>query len=95
LQWLEDSSQSSGDNFNTVRRETSRHYRNKIKEYLKGKINQSGTHGKNMNIRDLCRGINEFKKGYEPRASLVKDEKGDLFVDSHSIVNSGSIFCQF
>jgi len=31
-------------------------------------------------------GINDFKKGYQPRYNIVKDEKGDLVEDSHSIV---------
>ena len=38
------------------------------------------------NIRDLYRGINDFKKGYQPRTCVVKDEKGDLVADSHSIM---------
>jgi hypothetical protein len=61
-----------------VRREASRYFRNKHKEYLKDKIN----------FRDLYRGLNEFKKGYQPRSNLVKDENGDLLVDSHSILNT-------
>ena len=39
-----------------------------------------------QNIRDLYRVINDFKKGYQPRCNIVKDEKGDLVADSHSIV---------
>jgi hypothetical protein len=42
---------------------------------------------KNKHIRDLYRGINEFKRGYQPRNNFVKDENGDLLVDSHSILN--------
>ena len=38
------------------------------------------------NIRDLYRGINDFKKGYQPRTCIVKDEKEDLVADSHSIM---------
>jgi len=34
----------------------------------------------------LYRGINDFKKGYQTRCDIVKDEKGDLVTDSHSIV---------
>jgi hypothetical protein len=34
----------------------------------------------------LYRGINDFKKGYQPRTIIVKDEKGDLIADSHSIM---------
>jgi hypothetical protein len=35
LQWLQDPSEINGDNLNNVRREASRHFRNKKKEYLK------------------------------------------------------------
>jgi hypothetical protein len=38
-------------------------------------------------MRDLYRGINEFKRGYQPRSNLVKDENGDLITDSHNILN--------
>ena len=38
------------------------------------------------NIRDLYRGISDFKNGYQPRTNIVKDEKGDLVTDSHSIL---------
>jgi hypothetical protein len=34
----------------------------------------------------LHRGINNVKKGYEPRTRIVKDEKGGLVADSHSIM---------
>jgi hypothetical protein len=34
----------------------------------------------------LYRGISEFKRGYHPRTNVVKDEKGDLVADSHSIL---------
>jgi hypothetical protein len=42
---------------------------------------------KNKNIRDPYRGINKFKKAYQPRNNLVKDENGDLLVSSHNILN--------
>ena len=44
------------------------------------------TNSKIQNIRDLYRVINYFKKGYQPRCNIVKDGKGDLVADSHSIV---------
>jgi hypothetical protein len=61
-----------------VRHEASRHFKNRRREYLKDKINEFATNGKNRNIRDLYRGMNEFKKGYQNRKNLVKDENGDL-----------------
>jgi len=33
----------------------------------------------------LCRGINDFKKGYQTRTNIVKDDKSDFVADSHSI----------
>jgi DNA anti-recombination protein RmuC len=63
IQWLQNPNQNNRDNLHNVRREASRHFRNKTKEYLKAKINELGTNSKNKNIRHLCRGINEFKRG--------------------------------
>jgi hypothetical protein len=42
---------------------------------------------KNKNIRDLYRGINEFKRGYQPRSNFVRDENGDLLADFNNTVN--------
>jgi hypothetical protein len=63
FQWLQNSSEMNGDNLNNVRPEASRHFRNKKGEYLKDKINELATNSKNKKIRDLYRGINEFKRG--------------------------------
>jgi hypothetical protein len=38
---------------------------------------------KNNNIRDLYRGINAFKRGYQPRSNLVKDKNGDVLANYH------------
>jgi hypothetical protein len=51
------------DNLGNVRREASRHFRNKKREYLKDKINEVSD-SKNKNVGDLYRDITEFKKGY-------------------------------
>jgi hypothetical protein len=54
---------------------------------LKHKINDFESDSNNENIRNLYRGINKFKKGYQPRTNLVKDERGDLLADPHKILN--------
>jgi hypothetical protein len=87
LQWLQDPSEINGDNLNTVRLEASRHFRNKKREYLKDKIKELATNSKNKKIRDLYRGIYEFKRGYQQRNNLVKDVNGNLLVDSYNILN--------
>jgi hypothetical protein len=46
-------------------------------------------------MRDLYTGINEFKKGYQPRINLPEDENGDLLTDSYNILNrQKNYFCQ-
>jgi hypothetical protein len=54
---------------------------------LEDKIDELATNSKNKNIRDLYRGINDFKRGYQPRNNLVKDKNGDLLADSHNVLN--------
>ncbi|PNF37844.1 hypothetical protein B7P43_G08371, partial [Cryptotermes secundus] len=58
LQWLQDPSELNGNNLNNIRRETSRHFRNKKRDYLKDKIDELAMNSKNKNIRELYRGIN-------------------------------------
>ena len=86
MQRIHDPSQSIVDNLNNVRRDDSRHFRNKKKEYLSARIEELETNSKIKNIRDLYRAINGCKKGYQPITNIVKDDKGDLFADSHSIL---------
>jgi hypothetical protein len=86
MQWIQDPSQRNADSLNNVRRDASRHFRNKKKAYFKPKIEEMETNSKIDNIRDLYRVINDVKKGYQPRTRVVKDEKGDLVADSHSIM---------
>jgi len=85
MQWIQDPSQSKVDNLNSVRHEVSRHFRKKKKAYLRATIEELKINSKIQNIWDLYRGINDFKKGYQPRCNIVKDEKGNLVADSHSI----------
>jgi hypothetical protein len=83
------------DNLSNVRWEASRHFRNKKREYLKDRINELESNSQNKNIRDLYRGKNEFKKGYQLSTNLVKDERGDLHADPYKIVNLWmNYFCQ-
>jgi hypothetical protein len=62
-------------------------FKTKKREYLKDKINELETNSKNKNIRKTYRDVNEFKKSYQGRSNLIKDENGDLLADFHSIFN--------
>jgi hypothetical protein len=95
LQWLQEPSEANEGNLSDVRREAIGHCRNKKREYLKDKINGLESNSKNKNIRDLYRGINEFKKGHQHRTNFVKDKRGDLLADPHKILNRwNNYFCQ-
>jgi len=48
------------------------------------KIRELETNSKNKNVRDLCSSISDFKKGYQPRTSIVKNENWVLVTDSLS-----------
>jgi len=66
MQWMQDPNQSNVDILNNVRCEVSRHFRDKKKVYLRTKIQELETNCKIQNIWYLYRGINDFKKGYQP-----------------------------
>jgi uncharacterized UBP type Zn finger protein len=59
------------DNLINVKREASRYFMNKKREYLKDKINKLESNSKNKNTIDLYKGVTEFKKGYQPRTRGV------------------------
>jgi hypothetical protein len=61
MQWLQDPSR------NNVRRDASRHFRNKKKANMKSKFEELETNSKINNIRGLYGDINDFKKSYQPR----------------------------
>ena len=82
MQWVHDPNQSNIDNLNNVWRKASRHFRNKKKARLKNKVDKLETDSKTKNIRDFYKGINKFKKGYQLRTNIVRDELGDLATDS-------------
>jgi hypothetical protein len=87
LQWLQDPSEINGHNLHNIGHEASRYFMNKKSKYLKDEINELATNSENKKIRDKCKGINKFKRGYQPRSNLVKDENGDLLADSHKFLN--------
>ena len=53
---------------------------------MRAKIEELETNIKINNIRDLYKGINDMKKGYQHRTRIVNDEKVDFVADFHSIM---------
>jgi hypothetical protein len=64
MAWLENPSQTNGDNLNDVRYVKLVELSETKREYLKDRINDLETNSKKINIRDLYRCLNEFKQGY-------------------------------
>ena len=58
------------------------------RDYLKGKLSEIETKSKNKNIRDLYTGIKEFKKGYQARVNVIKNENEELLADSNTILKT-------
>jgi len=77
-----------------VRREASRHFRNRKKEYLNTKRDEVQNNSKIKNIRDFFRGINDFKPGYQLRTHIVGDEKGLLQTPKVFWLGGGTISLQ-
>jgi hypothetical protein len=71
------------DNLINVRREGSRYFRSKKREYLRTK---SFSLNQRVRIRTMetCIGI---RKDYQPRTNLLDEKKGDLLEDPHKILN--------
>jgi tRNA nucleotidyltransferase/poly(A) polymerase len=40
-------------------------------------MNELATNSKNKNIRDIYRGIKEYKRGYQPISNVLKDWNDD------------------
>jgi len=53
MQWIQDPSRSTVDNLNNIRRDASRHFRNKKKAYLKVKIEELETDSKIQQCQEL------------------------------------------
>jgi hypothetical protein len=56
LQWLQNPAKINGDNLNNIRRDTSKHLRNKKKEYLKDKIDELATNSKTRTLETCIEG---------------------------------------
>ena len=54
---------------------------------MKVKVNKLKENSKNKNIREMYKGINEFMKGYQPLAYIIKKHDGTIVADTTSILS--------
>ena len=52
---------------------------------MKAEANKLEDNSKNKNIREICKGNNGFKKGYQPRAYVIKNDDGTIAAVTTSI----------
>ena len=82
MKFLQDLTQVNRDNYHNQRCGTSPPLRNKKRDYLKGKLSEVETNSKDRSSRDLYKDIRNFKKGYQAKVYIVKNE--ELLLDSNS-----------
>ena len=54
---------------------------------MKEKFKKLEENRKNKNIQEMNKVINEFKKGYQPRAYVIKKHDGTMVADTTSILS--------
>jgi hypothetical protein len=64
-------------------------------DYMKAKGNKLEENSKNKNITEMYKGINEFKKVYQPRAYVIKKHDGTIVADTTSILSRWEQFFSY
>ena len=54
---------------------------------MKAKVNTLEDNSKKKNIREMCKWINEFKKGYQPRDFVIKKHDSTIVANTTSILS--------
>jgi hypothetical protein len=87
LNWLRDPSQIKTDRLNTLQREARRHFRDKMRIYLKTKIKELQETKICKYILNLFIGLNNLRKFTSLEVNLFPDENGGKLADYYSILN--------
>ena len=51
------------------------------------KIREIDENEKTNNIRDLYKGVNSLRKGYQPKLGMIRNERGELQADPKKILD--------
>jgi len=68
--------------YNHKRRETHKIIRNKKNVYMKNVIESIEEDEKHNNMRNMYQTINQFKKGYQHKFSIIRNKKGELVMNT-------------
>ena len=84
--WLGNKNEANTNNYSNAKRNATRGFRNKKREYITQKIREIEENGKTNNVRDLYKGVNSLRKCYQPRLGMIRNECGDLQADPTKII---------
>ena len=63
LIWQQNINDQTAEHLTNIRRDTYKTFRENKRDYMKAKGNKLEENSRNKNIREMYKGINEFKKG--------------------------------
>ena len=87
LLWIQNPNERNVEDFSSVRCYSCRTLKKKKGDYMKAKVNWLEENSKNKIILEIYNGINEFKKGYQPRAYVIKKQDGTILADTSSVLS--------
>ena len=87
LLWIQNPNDQTAEEFTIVKHDTCRTFKKKKSDYMKAKVNKLEENSENKNIREMYKGISKFKKGYQPRAYVIKKHDGTIVADTNSILS--------
>ena len=61
---------------------------------MKAKVSKRKENNKNKNIREMYKDINEFEKGYQPHAYVIKKDDCTIVADTTSILSRWEQSCR-
>ena len=77
---VSDKREKEEQEYHHKRKEAHKIIRNKKKVYTKNEIESVEEDQKHNNTRKMYQTINEFKKGYQHKFSIIRDKKGELAI---------------
>ena len=87
LLWQQNPNDQTAEDFSNLKRNTCRTFKKMKRDYMKAKVNKLEENSNNKNIWEMYKGINEFKKDYQPRVYVIKKHDGRIEADRTSILN--------
>jgi len=88
IAWLTQNMAETRNKFLNIRQAAHNLFKNKKRQYLKRKIEEIEENCQSGNVRGMYMGINNFRKGFQARTEMVKDENDNLITDSTGVLNT-------